>query len=89
VSKLVVKWHDHGLWPELEPDTRYPMGVDLDISRGAPKTCSAELPYPAKRCGHYEITCPSCGLRVAATTAGRKDDPRSIRVACKLQPAKI
>jgi hypothetical protein len=43
------------------------------------------LPYPAKRIGHYRIECELCGLRVACTTAGRPDDPRSIRIACKLQ----
>jgi len=85
MSKLKVTWIDHGFWPQNDPDPDYPDGVDLDISRGNPETCSVELPYPAKRCGHFLIECPSCGLKIAATTAGRRDDPRSVRVACGIQ----
>jgi hypothetical protein len=86
MSQLKVTWVDSGFWPNNEPDPSYPKGIDLDISRGNIKTCSTPLPYPAKRCGHFVIECASCGLRVAATTAGRVDDPRSIKVACRLQP---
>ena len=86
MSDLKVSWVDSGLWPEADPDPTYPGGINVDISRGASKTCETSLPYPAKRIGHYMVECSSCGLKVAVTTAGRPDDPRSIRVACRLSP---
>lgn len=84
MSNLNVKWIDSGFWPEITPTTNL-QGIDVDISRGASKTCETKLPYPAQRCGFYEVTCETCGLRVAVTTAGRADDPRSVKVACKAQ----
>lgn len=80
-TMLTVKWFDDHREPKSPPDPRYPNGIDLDISRGA-KSCSTALPYPAKRCGLYVITCDICGQRTIVTTAGRRDDPKSIKVAC-------
>jgi hypothetical protein len=79
---LSVKWIDRGLEPKIQPDPKYPDGVDLDISSGASVTCYAALPYPAKRCGYYAVTCDVCRLSILITTAGRVDDPRSVKVAC-------
>lgn len=78
---LKVKWWDGGREPQCEPDPRYPNGMDVPAPREP--YCAAPLPYPAKRCGVYVVTCDACGMRVAVTTAGRVDDPRSIQVPCR------
>ena len=78
-----VKWVDSGREPQLPPNPSYPKGIDLDASYGADKTCKVALPYPAMRCGHYHVKCRACGATVAVSTAGRIDDPTSVRMACK------
>ena len=80
---MSVEWIDHERDPQCQPNPAYPDGIDLDCSNGAAKTCTVDLPYPAKRCGVYVVKCERCGLTVAATTAGRPDDPRSIKMPCK------
>lgn len=80
---MSVEWIDHKREPQCQPNPAYPDGIDLDCSKGAAKTCTVGLPYPAKRCGVYVVKCKKCGLTVAATTAGRPDDPRSIKMPCK------
>lgn len=82
--QFTVEWIDHGREPQCAPNPRYPDGKDLDVSLGQTPSCKADLPYPAKRCGLYVVTCGICGLRVAATTAGRPDDPRSLTMPCQL-----
>lgn len=63
----------------------YPDGVALDAAGlDAPAWCVVELPYPAAECGYWLITCRLCGLQVAATAAGRRDDPRSVRLPCSM-----
>jgi hypothetical protein len=78
-----IKWHDSGREPQCEPDPDYPSGKDVDGSFGLP-SCETPLPYPARRCGHYVVRCRLCGYSVAITTAGRPDDPRSLRMPCDL-----
>lgn len=80
---MKVKWIDGKREPQCEPNPDYPRGIDLDVSDGASKTCVAKLPYPAKRIGSYRVTCSKCGTVVCCTTAGRADDPRSIKIACR------
>ena len=48
----------------------------------AEKSCKTEICYPAPRCGEYRVECEECGQRFTVTTAGRLDDPRSLRIAC-------
>lgn len=79
---LTTQWIDHGREPQCSPDPAYPHGKDLDASLGATRTCSTALPYPAKRCGFYLVHCDVCEQSVAITTAGRPDDPRSVKLAC-------
>ena len=79
-----IEWFDTGRSPTVKPNPRYPDGIDLDLSNGAFDACDVALPYPAKRIGHYHVQCPACGLNVIVTTAGRRDDPRSVRLACKM-----
>lgn len=82
-SYMDIKWHDAGVEPQCEPNPDYPSGIDLDMTRGESVFCNVTLPYPAKRCGIYYVDCSLCGIRVACTTAGRPDDPRSVRIPCK------
>ena len=79
----MITWVDARAAPRCKPDPAYPEGVDLDVAGGAALTCSAPLPYPAAGIGRYEISCRLCGLSAWVSTAGRPDDPRSIRVACE------
>jgi hypothetical protein len=85
-SQFVVTWSGSGAKAQCAPNPRFPEGVDLDTSRGTVNTCTAELACPAKGIGMYSVVCKRCGLRVACTTAGRPDDPRSITMPCKPIP---
>lgn len=78
-----IAWLDRGREPQCAPDPAYPTGKDLDGSDGAEATCTATLPYPAPRCGVYIVECKTCGIRVGCTTAGRPDDPRTLKIACR------
>lgn len=82
-QNLSVNWVDAGREPQCEPNPEYPNGIDLDVSGGATATCQTSLPYPAKRCGRFIVDCSFCGFTCAITTAGRVDDPRSVKVPCK------
>ncbi len=82
-APLEVTWIDHHREPQCVPDPAFPEGRDTDLSQGAARSCATRLPYPAKRCGMFLVVCPRCNLRVTVTTAGRPDDPRSLKVACK------
>jgi len=81
---LNVEWIDGNREPQNPPDPDYPEGIDVDATEGATPTCTTLLPYPAKRCGHFLVTCSVCKQRVAVTTAGRPDDPRSLKIKCGL-----
>lgn len=87
-ARFNIKWVDGGREPQVKPNPAYPTGKDVGEefvkAFGIEGTCKADLPYPAKRCGHYEVECLICGTRVGCTTAGRPDDPRSIRFPCKM-----
>jgi len=78
-----VKFLDSGREPRCAPNPAYPDGIDVDISLGAAMTCTTTIPYPAPRCGLMIIECGKCGLRVGVTVAGRPDDPRTVKMACK------
>jgi len=80
---LTAEWFDRGDFARNAPDPRYPYGIDVDLSRQASASCRVELDYPAPRCGQWLLLCNVCGLSAVVTTAGRADDPRSVRVACK------
>lgn len=77
-----IVWIDAGMEPQCAPNPAYPNGIDIDASNGAEHTCVAELPYPAARIGAYKVTCNKCGVSAGCTTAGRTDDPRSLRLPC-------
>jgi hypothetical protein len=76
-----VKWIDGHREPQCAPNPNYPDGIDI-IETNGDNTCKVALPYPAMRCGRYDVKCRACGRRVSVTTAGRPDDPRSVRMQC-------
>jgi hypothetical protein len=80
---ITVDWIDSGHEPQLPPDPLFPNGRTIDISKGGSPTCTVSLPYPAKRCGQFLIICSGCGTRTMLSTAGRPDDPRSLRMPCR------
>jgi len=85
---LTFKWIDRGFAASNPANPRYPSGIDLDVSKGAPRTCKVALPYPAQRCGMFLVKCETCGQNAVVTTAGRTDDPRSVTVACRVNGKK-
>jgi len=82
-----VTWIDHGRSPQHPSDPAFPGGKDVEMTVYPPlasgKTCFVKLPYPAKRCGAYLVQCGTCDMSAMVTTAGRRDDPRSVRLVCK------
>ena len=84
-EQFLVMWNDAGREPQCAPNPDYPNGIDLDVSRGATQICTVTLPYPAKRCGQYIVECRLCGYKAIITTAGRLDDPKSVKLPCWLQ----
>jgi hypothetical protein len=79
---MKITWIDGKREPKEQPDPHYPNGIDLDLTRGKRPSCETKLPYPAKRCGHYLVVCEKCAQKIIVTTAGRPDDPRSVRIRC-------
>jgi hypothetical protein len=82
-NPLIASWSGSCNPPRCKPDPRFPNGVDLDVSRGATATCQIKLQCPAKGQGGWLVQCAACGSNAFATTAGRPDDPRSIKIPCK------
>ena len=80
---FTVKWVDLGREPKCPPDPDYPSGIDIDMSEGAVNCCQTDLQYPAPRCGYHVVECNMCGSKAAITTAGRPDDPRSLKLPCR------
>lgn len=83
VGRITVEWIDHKRYAENPADPRFPAGIEMDASQGALKSCTIMLPYPAPRCGMHLIHCQTCGFTMALTAAGRADDPRSLKIACR------
>ena len=79
-----VEFLDSGREPKCPPDPNYLQGMHVDMSGGASRACQGLIPYPAPRCGQYLISCHTCKTLVMVTVAGRPDDVRSVKLACKL-----
>lgn len=77
-----IKWVDRGREPQCPADQDYPDGKDLPAALPGP-SCGVKLPYPAKRCGVFIVECSVCLVVVGITTAGRRDDPRSVAINCR------
>lgn len=84
MTNLSVTFISHNRKPICAPDPKYPNGIDLDLTKGAKVACLAELPYPAECCGVVIVRCTKCNESVAITTAGRADDPRTVKLACSV-----
>lgn len=78
-----VTFLDSGREPKCPPNPDHPNGIDLDLSSSAKHSCLVQLPYPAPRCGQWMVGCDRCHQVVVITCAGRADDPRSIKLACR------
>ncbi len=83
---LEVSFIDGGREPKCHPNQEFPHGMDVDFSKGAAKSCYADIPYPAPRCGIMKVYCTQCGITLGLTVAGRIDDPRSIKMPCYTIP---
>ena len=82
-TQFQVRWIDHNRKAVQPSNPDYPNGKDIDSCGPNEKGCNIPLTYPAPRCGLFVIRCLKCGLRAACSTAGRRDDPRSIKLRCK------
>lgn len=83
---IEVVFLDSGREPKEKPDPLFPKGRHIDMSGetlAIEAKCTHNLPYPAPRCGFYNVECKDCGLRVMISVAGRTDDPRTLTTACK------
>lgn len=80
---LKVTWEDSGREPQCPPNPDYPNGINVVMAVSGDRCCTVALPYPAKRCGAYFVECTDCGKTAVVTTAGRPDDPKNLRLACK------
>lgn len=83
MSDKEINWIDAQVVSQYPPNPDYPNGIDIDVTKGNEKSCTVLLPYPAKRIGAYHIYCKTCGLNAGVTTAGRIDDPKSVKLACQ------
>jgi hypothetical protein len=82
-QRFTLDWIDQQRVSPYPADPTYPEGCAIDVALDAGRACRVELPCPAARCGLWVVTCRACGYAIALATAGRADDPRSVRVPCK------
>jgi hypothetical protein len=82
MSDIQIKFISHHRKAKNKPNPEYPDGIDLDLTKGAKVACLADLPYPAECCGILIVRCKKCGANATITTAGRRDDPRSVKLGC-------
>ena len=68
---------------QCSPDPAYPNGIAIDASDPNLPSCTVTLPYPAPECGVWMVRCNRCTMSVGVTTAGRVDDPISVKVNCR------
>lgn len=82
-SRFAIDWINAHRTATYPTDPSYPNGVAIDLALSARKACRVELPYPAASCGLWVVMCHACGFVVALATAGRADDPHTVRLPCK------
>ena len=70
-------------------DPNYPEGISVDISKGGQESCTVDIPYPAKECGHFVVRCQLCKFSAALTAAGRADDRVRLKMPCEINPQRI
>src|SRR5215831_13726619 len=84
-NQWMINWVDGETEPKNPANPAYPNGIDVEMYKPGQTTCNVKLGYPAKRCGAYHLYCRVCQVGIIVTTAGRRDDPRSVKVACKIE----
>lgn len=97
-EQFIIAWLDRGRPPRQPPNPVYPAGCHVDLTDEAMAEdrvklhvmpndgCIAALPYPTGRenVGTWLVECRLCGVKVAVTAASRPDDPRSVKLPCKM-----
>jgi hypothetical protein len=79
-----VNFIDSGRYATEPSDPKHPNGKRVNVALVIQKSCARNLPYPAPRCGVYEVTCRKCGFKALVTVAGRADDPCMITLPCRV-----
>lgn len=87
-SAFKIEWIDYGTDSEVSANPAFPEGLGVDISAGEKLTCQCVLPYPAKRCGIFHVTCTICDFHFKVETFGRADDTRIVICPCKIKGIK-
>ncbi len=87
-SAIRVTWLDERRQAQHPSNSAYPNGIEVDCSDSAAETCTQALPYPGKSCGQHFVVCETCGRTILITATGQADDPRSVKVACKITAKK-
>lgn len=82
-SRFLIDWIDAHRESAHPADPDYPEGIAIDVAQEAPRACRVQLESPAKGRGLWVISCRACGYAIALATAGRADDPCSVRVPCR------
>lgn len=80
--RFSIDWADAHREATYPADPTYPFGCSIDVALDAPRACRAQLPS-AVRIGTWVVRCTLCGYVIALASAGRRDDPRSVRVPCR------
>lgn len=83
-GRFSIGWSDAHREARYPADPAYLNGCSIDVALDAVRACRAELPCPALRCGHWIVVCRVCDYAIALATTGRSDDPRSVRVPCRV-----
>jgi hypothetical protein len=82
-NKHTVTFHKSGRGKAQSPaDPAYPNGMKIDT--GVRPSCEVKLDYPAPECGQFLIVCNECKSNAVVTAAGRRDDPISVTVPCRV-----
>ena len=82
-----ITWTSYGYESTEPSNPDYPHGISVDGTNGKPVYCVITLPYPAKEPGFHGCVCKLCGFSIAITAVGRADDPKQVKVPCKLKPS--
>jgi hypothetical protein len=83
-GQFLVDWIDLHRSSDAPADPAWPCGSAIDVALDALTACRLELPWPAERCGLWIVTCRRCGFHIRLETAGRADDPCSVKIPCRL-----
>lgn len=79
-----VKFLSDGRRAQCAPNPAYPNGIEIDATQNGEAGCWVDLPYPAECVGKWYVECEACGGTTLITAAGRPDDPKRVKLPCKL-----